>query len=158
MAGTKKSMTDQKAAAQMLVNRPAAELLAMAEALEWVDTAYNLDIRLQRDLHADARTLRAQAATKPAAPEPVAVLYVGREWGQELQDWEIEANQKVCERLNEQHVGNPTTLSLYTHPDERVVLLESALKRILDEPNNTMSDGKALKEIIRIARAALEGK
>ena len=33
--------------------------------------------------------------------------------------------------------------------------LLNALKRILDEPNNTMSDGKALKEIIRIARAAI---
>jgi hypothetical protein len=31
----------------------------------------------------------------------------------------------------------------------------NALKRIVDEPNNTMSDGKALKEIIRIARAAI---
>jgi uncharacterized protein (UPF0335 family) len=34
--------------------------------------------------------------------------------------------------------------------------LLNALKRILDEPNNTMSDGKAMKEIIRIARAVLE--
>jgi hypothetical protein len=33
--------------------------------------------------------------------------------------------------------------------------LLNALKRIVDEPNNTMSDGKALKEIIRIARAAI---
>lgn len=33
--------------------------------------------------------------------------------------------------------------------------LLNALKRIVDEPNNTMSDGKALKEIIRIGRAAI---
>lgn len=33
--------------------------------------------------------------------------------------------------------------------------LLKALKRIVDEPNNSMSDGKALKEIIRIARAAI---
>lgn len=33
--------------------------------------------------------------------------------------------------------------------------LVNALKRIVDEPNNTMSDGKALKEIIRIGRAAI---
>lgn len=33
--------------------------------------------------------------------------------------------------------------------------LLNALKRIVDEPNNTMSDGKALKEIIRIARDAI---
>ncbi len=30
-----------------------------------------------------------------------------------------------------------------------------SLRRILDEPNNTMSDGKALKEIIRIARMTI---
>ena len=34
-------------------------------------------------------------------------------------------------------------------------MLVDALQRIIDEPNNTMSDGKALKEIIRIARGAL---
>jgi hypothetical protein len=33
-------------------------------------------------------------------------------------------------------------------------LLE-ALEKILEEPNNTMSDGKALKEIVRVARAAI---
>ena len=30
-----------------------------------------------------------------------------------------------------------------------------ALQKIVEEPNNTMSDSKALKEIIRIARAAI---
>ena len=34
-------------------------------------------------------------------------------------------------------------------------MLVEALEQILDEPNNTMSDGKALKEIIRTARSAL---
>jgi hypothetical protein len=41
-------------------------------------------------------------------------------------------------------------ISQPTEPD-----LLNALKRIVDEPNNTMSDGKALKEIIRIARRAI---
>ena len=35
------------------------------------------------------------------------------------------------------------------------VELRLSLRRILDEPNNTMSDGKALKEIIRIARMTI---
>jgi hypothetical protein len=33
--------------------------------------------------------------------------------------------------------------------------LVAALEQILEEPKNTMSDGKALKEIVRVARAAL---
>lgn len=36
--------------------------------------------------------------------------------------------------------------------------LRIALRKIRDEPSNTLSDGKALKEIIKIARAALERK
>lgn len=39
--------------------------------------------------------------------------------------------------------------------------LLKAMKQILDEPKNTMSDGKALKEIVNIARSAIakaEGK
>jgi hypothetical protein len=35
------------------------------------------------------------------------------------------------------------------------VELRLSLRRILDEPNNTVSDGKALKEIIRIARMTI---
>lgn len=34
-------------------------------------------------------------------------------------------------------------------------VLWSCLERIIDEPNNTISDGKALKEIIRLAKAGL---
>ena len=36
-----------------------------------------------------------------------------------------------------------------------VAKLVEALRRILEVPGNTMSDGKALKEIVRIARAAI---
>jgi hypothetical protein len=52
--------------------------------------------------------------------------------------------------------GWPVT-PLYTTPPaaQPAPDLLNALKRIVDEPNNTMSDGKALKEIIRIARAAI---
>ena len=48
-------------------------------------------------------------------------------------------------------------IPLYTTPPvaQTAPDLLNALKRIVDEPNNTMSDGKALKEIIRIARAAI---
>lgn len=48
----------------------------------------------------------------------------------------------------------PLGTKFYTTPPAAPDLLET-LKRIVDEPNNTMSDGKALKEIIRIARLAI---
>ena len=51
-------------------------------------------------------------------------------------------------------VVNLPKIPLYTTPPAASDLL-NALKRIVDEPNNTMSDGKALKEIIRIARLAI---
>jgi hypothetical protein len=40
----------------------------------------------------------------------------------------------------------------------RIAEMETALRKILEEPSNTMSDGKALKEIVRIARAVLAPK
>ena len=46
--------------------------------------------------------------------KPVAHLYVGDTYGGELQDWEIDPEQGLCEDLNIAHVNNPTRLPLYT--------------------------------------------
>ncbi len=51
--------------------------------------------------------------------EPVAHLYVGGDYGDELQDWEIDAEQGMCDKLNEQYYGNPQKLPLYTHPPQQ---------------------------------------
>lgn len=48
--------------------------------------------------------------------EPVGVLHVGSYYGEELQDWEFEANQCACDKLNEVYVSNPTSLPLYALP------------------------------------------
>ena len=48
--------------------------------------------------------------------EPVGVLHVGSYYGEELQDWEFESNQCACDKLNEEYVGNPTSLPLYALP------------------------------------------
>ena len=48
--------------------------------------------------------------------EPVGVLHVGNYYGEELQDWEFEANQCACDKLNEGYVSNPTSLPLYALP------------------------------------------
>jgi hypothetical protein len=104
------------------------ELLAAAEALKWAHSvalfSVGEDNPVMRKIGEQADALLAQAAAMPEQ-EPVASLYVDGEWGQELQNWEIDANQKVCERLNEQYAGNPTILPLYAHPDPRVAELEN---------------------------------
>ena len=48
--------------------------------------------------------------------EPVGVLHVGSYYGEELQDWEFEANQLACDKLNEAYVSKPTSLPLYALP------------------------------------------
>ena len=94
--------------------------------------------------------LRAQAAAQaePASVEPVAHLTrFGKSYL--LVDDAITLTPDLFDERGE--------CKLYASPDaKRVARMESALKRILDEPNNTMSDGKALREIIRIARAAVK--
>ena len=49
-----------------------------------------------------------------ADQEPVGVLFVGSDFGDELEDWEFAANQGTCDKLNEKYVGNPQALQLYT--------------------------------------------
>ena len=58
----------------------------------------------------------AAAPTPSVSAEPVAWLYVGEVHGDELDDWEIVAEQSKCERLNEAHAGNSQALPLYAHP------------------------------------------
>jgi len=80
----------------------------------------------------------------PEQNEPVAYINVEQrklEWAK-YTSWETPT------------VVNLPKIPLYTTPPAASDLL-NALKRIVDEPNNTMSDGKALKEIIRIARLAI---
>ena len=60
---------------------------------------------------------------------------------------------KVARMADERTMLACVVAQAISQPPEPDLL--SALKRILDEPNNTMSDGKALKEIIRIARRAI---
>ena len=60
-------------------------------------------------------TLRAKIEAMERQ-EPVGVLHVGNYYGEELQDWEFEANQCACDKLNEVYVSNPTSLPLYALP------------------------------------------
>lgn len=51
--------------------------------------------------------------------EPVGVMYVGSYYGYELPEWEFDADQCACDKLNEAYVNNPTTLKLYAIPDTK---------------------------------------
>ena len=64
---------------------------------------------------AEIDALRAKIA-RMERQESVGVLHVGSCYGEELEDWEFEADQRVCDRLNERHVTNPTSLKLYALP------------------------------------------
>lgn len=64
---------------------------------------------------AERDELRAKIA-RMEQQEPVGVLHVGSYYGEELEDWEFEANQCACDKLNEAYVNNPTSLPLYAIP------------------------------------------
>ena len=77
--------------------------------------SYQSSEQAARAAYAECEQLRAKIA-EMERQEPVGVLHVGSYYGEELQDWEFEADQRVCDRLNERHVTNPTSLNLYALP------------------------------------------
>ena len=66
-------------------------------------------------LRTDCNALRAKVA-EMEKQKPVGVRHGGSYYGEELQDWEFEANQCACDKLNEAYVRNPTSLPLYALP------------------------------------------
>jgi len=98
------------------------ECEALRAKIEGVEDKRMIDDRRIADLMADLNrvghendALRAKAA-EMGRQESVGVLHVGSYYGEELQDWEFEADQRVCDHLNERHVSNPTSLKLYALP------------------------------------------
>ena len=100
---------------------PAAieELLDRLEAAEKERDVLRTAVRHEADCveaaMAEIKSLRAKIEAMERQ-EPVGVLHVGSCYGEELEDWEFEADQRVCDRLNERHVTNPTSLKLYALP------------------------------------------
>ena len=54
----------------------------------------------------------------PVGAEPIGYLYCGGSYGDELEDWEIVADQHQCDKLNEHHgaLGKEAKLPIYTTP------------------------------------------
>jgi hypothetical protein len=95
----------------------------------------------------------AQPATGPDA-QPVAFLHVGGVYGDELEEWELEAEQVLCDELNEKHINKPTALPLYTHPPAADVAdLVEALRDLCDTLGECGMTEKA-----RVVLAKWEGK
>lgn len=79
---------------------------------------WNEFVALEKERDAMRAELDALLAWKEEAErqEPVGVLHVGSWYGEELQDWEFEADQTACDRLNEAHQHKEASLSLYASP------------------------------------------
>ena len=93
---------------QRLQRREGITALSADERIE------QLEVRL-RTVTKERDALRARIE-EMEKQEPVGVLHVGSCYGEELQDWEFEANQCACDKLNEAYVSNPTSLPLYAIP------------------------------------------
>lgn len=66
-----------------------------------------------------ARAVLAKWGTPaPVGVEPIGYLYCGGADGDELEDWEIVADQHQCDKLNEHHgaLGKEARLPIYTTP------------------------------------------
>jgi hypothetical protein len=116
------------------MNAKTDDVPAMSKAKELADAICRIDTltEYQRELIAQAAAeLRRRAALEQAA-EPVAWIYVGDYYGEELQEWEIEARQSLCDDLNEEHIGNPQKLPLYTHP-ARKPMTRDDMRKLLAE-------------------------
>ena len=84
--------------------------------------------------------------------EPVGVLHVGSWYGEELQDWEFEADQTACDRLNEAHQHKEASLSLYARPVPAQsvpaeVMRDAARDRWLRKPTSSVPiSGRAARD------------
>ena len=78
---------------------------------EAIDAAVEMIERLEA-----AEKERDELRAKVAGLVPIGLLHVGGYYGEELEDWEFEADQQACDKLNEVYVSNPTSLPLYALP------------------------------------------
>lgn len=104
----------------------------------------------------------------PAGVEPIGYLYCGGSYGDELEDWEIVADQHQCDKLNEHHgaLGKEARLPIYTTPqptqpqpvacEPLIRQMRYALALPCDRWNATQS--RIVREAINAADAWLEGK
>ena len=94
----------------------------MTDIVERIKDAENATHALFNHIFQDAREEIERLRTKIAEMEKrelVGAMYVGSYYGCELSEWEFDADQCACDRLNEAYVNNPTTLKLYAIPDTK---------------------------------------
>lgn len=86
------------------------------------------EVLLARALGDAVKDVRDLIAAVRERGEPVAWLRCGSASDGEIEDWEIDANNKVCERINDEHDGDGAKLSLYLAPPTVADALERAEK------------------------------
>lgn len=100
---------------------PTGECMTRDDILRMAREA-GIDVKAAFPRNPDVLTRFAQLAVDAAQPaagpdaQPVAFLHVGGVYGDELEEWELEAEQVLCDELNEKHINKPTALPLYLHP------------------------------------------
>jgi len=83
------------------------------------------------------------------AAEPVAWLYVGSYYGEELQEWDVEFENRLCDNLNEKYMGHPHKLPLYTHPAPRKPMTEEDVSKWQGDHDVVMSI-KAYRSLLKL--------
>ncbi len=91
------------------------DLAAMQEIIHRLKAAEKSDAE-SIAMYRKARDERDELRAKIAGLVPIGLLHVGGYYGEELQDWEFEADQQACDRLNEAHFQREATLNLYALP------------------------------------------
>ena len=95
------------------------------------------DVQRYRDMSAE---ILAKWGTPPAVVgEPIGYLYCGGSYGDELQDWEIVADQHQCDKLNEHYgaLGKEAKLPIYTtqQPDAKVDWIGASSHHLMQKPD-----------------------
>ena len=84
------------------------------ETKRWINAAkWEKEIRKEAEKIADKAVIELEALKRAISEaEPVAHIYVGGIYGNELQDWEIEPEHGLCEKLNEDAYRRSEELTL----------------------------------------------
>jgi hypothetical protein len=119
------------------LERENAALRAEVEADHELQNAF--EDAVTRAERAEAE-LAAIKAAQPQQGEPVAFLLTGGVFGGEIEEHDLDQNDKECERLNRLANGNKTSIALYAQPDGWVSEQDAKIKRMAEALRDVWSN------------------